>query len=173
MTNPIDKATTRPTRHHLLSIVAVSTLLLQAGCASVRSTENDVTAVRYDSGACFGTCPQFSYRIDHNGKATFDGRRFTAVEGSENAPGDREIFQKLVATLASARPAEGKRDIGRKNCARFITDQPTVTVFWEQTNDTRQLSYNKGCRDPQYAELREQLEAARGLLPVGTMIGER
>ncbi len=89
------------------------------------------------------------------------------------AVGDRQIFQKLVAALASARPARDKRVIGRENRARFITDQPTVTIFWEQTNETRQLSYNRGRRDARYAELPEQLEAARGLLPVDTLIGER
>ncbi|WP_157933775.1 DUF6438 domain-containing protein [Alloalcanivorax mobilis] len=129
------------------------------------------TAIRYQAGACFGTCPQFEYRIDADGNATFNGQRFTKITGEHPAPGDRATFKRLRGLLASARPADGDRVIGPNDCQRFATDHPGITVVWEEPAGERRLTYNTGCHDARYQALRDTLDEARQALPVEALTG--
>lgn len=73
-------------------------MVLAASCAETApekgaaSVSDEVRAVTFRSGACYGTCPVFECRIDRQGAAVFEGDNFTAVKGERDAPGGRETW---------------------------------------------------------------------------------
>lgn len=133
---------------------------------------DQVRALTFRSGACYGTCPVFEYRIDRDGVAVFDGEKFTAVEGERDAPGDRETFQRILATLAPVRPQEGDLTIDREVCRRIATDMITYTVVWDTDTGDQRLSYNTGCADARFQDVKTALAEVRAMLPVGELVGK-
>jgi hypothetical protein len=158
----------------LLRGAVLALALAMGGCAGGYATRDaGVSAIRYAAGPCFGACPQFEYRIGANGEAWFDGQRFTRVTGRQPAPGGLDTFQRLARILDAVRPDTGERVIGARHCRRFVTDQPSLTVVWEEAAGERRLVYNTGCRDVRYQSLLNTLHQARQALPVDDLIGTR
>ena len=130
-----------------------------------------VQAVSFHSGPCYGTCPVFEYRINQDGAALFDGEKFTAVEGEQAAPGGRDMFLRIISTLAPVRPQNGDRVIDRDLCQPFATDMITYTVVWETVEGEQRLSYYNGCADERFMDVKRTLAEVRAMLPVGALIG--
>lgn len=159
-----------PGKHRGL-VLGLALVALLSGCAAWRSpAADDPIAIRYAAGACFGACPQFEYRIAATGDAWFEGKRFTGVIGRQPARGDAETFRRLQRLLAAVRPGTEEQRIGPQDCERFITDQPSVTVTWEEARSERRLIYNSGCQDRKYQGLRATLNETRQALPVQDLI---
>ena len=160
------------------AFVLLLVVVLGAGCAEMApdkgaaSLAGEVRAVTFRSGACYGPCPVFEYRIDREGAAVFEGENFTAVKGERDAPGGRETFQRILATLAPVRPADGDLAIDRETCRRIATDMITYTVVWDTDTGEQRLSYNTGCADARFQEVKDALAEVRAMLPVDELVGK-
>lgn len=135
-----------------------------------------ITAVTYETGACFGTCPIYRVTVTERGAGIFEGRRFTAVTGVRRFSVSRGQFRAFVAHLAPIRPANRRsvRYEGPELCPRFATDMPSATISWRSTSGGAQtLTYDYGCDPEKNRALAERLRAAPALLPIAAMIGPR
>ena len=63
--------------------LALAAMSLSA-CVVVDASRDGATSaavasetIRYETGACFGTCPVYTVTIAPDGKGTFEGKRFT------------------------------------------------------------------------------------------------
>lgn len=131
-------------------------------------------SISYETGACFGRCPIYRVTVSADGRGTFEGRRFTAVEGVRNFRLTRAQYEAFAARLAPYRP-RGSEEInhGHPRCRRVATDHPSVSISWMGRRAADRLSFYFGCRDPANAAMARTLAEAPGLLPIGDFIGAR
>jgi hypothetical protein len=50
--------------------------------AIVTKRTSDITSIRMSRTACFGKCPEYTLTLSLDGKATYQGRRFTKYQGT-------------------------------------------------------------------------------------------
>lgn len=79
--------------------------------------------IRLERTACLGTCPSYSVEITGDGKVTYRGERFVAIQGGHHATLDQRAIDDLIAHFRDA-------DFFSllDNYAAAITDNPNYTV---------------------------------------------
>lgn len=144
-----------------------------AGCATVGPAPATMAdaPIRFETSPCFGACPVYAVTIRPDGSGTFEGRRFTAAEGTRAFAASPDAYRRFAAALAPHRPT-GERLVqpGSPDCPDAPTDMPGVDVRWEGTAD--HLSFYGGCRRGNEA-LAEALRTAPAQLPIAPLIGDR
>jgi hypothetical protein len=152
-------------------------LLLLTGCATVPADAPVQTTetIRYETGPCFGACPVYAVTVSSDGTGSFEGKRFTAVTGTQSFTVTPAQFADFRERLAPYRPATGERLIqsGEAECGSMITDQPSASVAWTGGGAPASLSLYYGCTAPALAALKTAVRAAPEALPIGAMIGKR
>ncbi|WP_309086620.1 DUF6438 domain-containing protein [Chelativorans sp.] len=147
--------------------MALTLLVLSAESAPAES-------ITVERGPCLGECPVYRIEVSASGEGTFDGRRFTAVQGQRKFSITRQEWSAFQGVLAPYRP-RGTEDItpGHPRCRQMATDHPSIIVTWAEGKRTDRLIFNYGCKDPENAAMARVLSDAPDLLPVGEFIEER
>jgi len=158
----------------LKTIGLVAAALIATPATAERPGPSTVQSISYETGPCFGRCPVYRVTVRSDGRGTFEGRRFTAVDGLRSFHLTRAQFLAFVGHLGSYRP-RGVEAIGygHPRCRRPATDHPSATVSWSGGGREDRLSFYYGCRDPGNAAMAQALERAPELLPIGDLIGAR
>ena len=80
-----------------LFLLALSIITMSQKCdesTTAATGEGDFIAIQ--TTGCFGRCPVYGFKIFEDGKATFEGERFTVVEGNKgeaiHKKGGRELI---------------------------------------------------------------------------------
>lgn len=149
-------------------------LLGLASCTTIPASGAPADApdsISYETGPCFGACPVYRVTLYADGRGTFEGRRFTAVEGERSFRATPDQFRAFSAHLAPVRPASGSVRHAGENCAMTATDMPSAEVRWRSTAGEQSLYFYFGCDMERHRALAERLRAAPALLPIAEMIG--
>lgn len=103
----------------------VAWVALLGACAPVEAgpVATEPATITLTRGVCFGFCPDYTVTIESDGRVSYEGRRFVAVAGRQEArvaPGE---VQHLLARF----DAIGFMDLRDAYRAR-VSDLPTYTV---------------------------------------------
>ena len=149
-------------------------LLGLTSCATIPASgasQAAVDSISYETGPCFGACPVYRVTVHADGRGTFEGRRFTAVEGERSFRASPAQFRAFAAQLAPIRPAQGSVRYAGENCAMMATDMPSAEVRWRSATGEQSLYFYFGCDMERNQALAARLRAAPGLLPIADLIG--
>jgi hypothetical protein len=98
-------------------------IVYAAICSAVQARSSDISSIRLERTACFGTCPVYSVTIFRDGRVRYEGREFVKAEG---------VRTRVVPTGEFKRIAAKVDEIGfskLKSAYRAsITDLPTTIV---------------------------------------------
>ena len=141
--------------------------------ASAQSpTRSPTRSITYETGVCFGRCPVYSVTVYSNGRATFTGRRFTAVEGTREFRVPAGTYSRLARHLEPLRPARAEEiRYSGDRCRVMATDLPSATVTWRGQGGDRSLYFYYGCDMQRNRAIAERMRAVPTLLPLGDFIG--
>ena len=116
--------------NYLLSLFAAFLLL----SCNAQNSNSPYSEIKFESGACFGSCPIFTMTIASNRAATLEAERFNFTEGfggkedfSKPREGSftttikKEDYERLVLLLNESNPKNLKNYYGNKQ----MTDLPT------------------------------------------------
>ncbi len=83
-----------------LVLLAVSFLLFTAQKCNEDYKYPEETMVKISKTACFGECPVYSFTLQGDGQATFNGKRFTELEGPHrrtySADTTNTVFKEMI-----------------------------------------------------------------------------
>ena len=153
------------------------TLLLAAvafsgPAAAQPATRSSAESITYQTSPCFGRCPVYQVTVSSDGRATFEGVRFTTVTGTRHfriTPGQYLAFRRHLAPL---RPRTGSvRYAGRDRCQSMATDLPSAEVTWNGAGGQQQLHFYYGCDMQKNRAIADRLRRAPDLLPLRDYIG--
>lgn len=145
--------------------------LALAGCATTAGAGAAGESISYETGPCFGACPVYKVTVGPDGDGTFEGRRFTAVEGTRSFRLTPAQYRAFAAHLAPVRPARGTVRYSGEACRTMATDLPSAEVVWTGSGEERRLYFYFGCDMERNRALGERLSAAPRLLPIAALIG--
>ncbi len=75
---------------------ATSVLLIPTLLRQTKITKESEFVIRLERTACFGRCPIYKVTLDSDGKVTYYGEMFVAVEGTQYSTLNQEDLQSLV-----------------------------------------------------------------------------
>lgn len=101
----------------------IPALLLFASCATNNARNNDLEKVEFSAGPCFGACPIFEMKIDGNGNAELDAKRFNDITGNFKGTIKKAQMDSLAMLIKKADLLK----LSDKYSAR-ITDMPSYTL---------------------------------------------
>ena len=155
--------------------VALASVFLLGGCTALPGAAgSDLAGISYETGPCFGACPDYRLSVRADGQGTFEGRRDTAVTGTRSFTVTTAQFQALAAHLAPLRPASGSVRYSGEACAMMATDLPSAEVVWEpRSGPAQSLYFYYGCDMEKNEAIAERMRRVPDLLPVGAFIGPR
>lgn len=144
-----------------------------AACAAVPATGagQGLESISYETGPCFGACPVYRFTVRADGSGTFEGRRFTAVEGVRGFRATPAQFRAFAAHLAPIRPGRGSVRYAGEACRLTATDLPSAEVTWQGRSATQSLYFYFGCDMETNRAIAQRLRAAPALLPIADLIG--
>jgi hypothetical protein len=134
----------------------------------------EADSITYETSPCFGACPVYAVTVRPDGHGTFNGKRFTAVNGERAFTLTRGQYDAFAGRLAPYRPQSGETRYapGEPNCGLAATDMPSVDVTWTRAiGDGQHLSFYFGCGMEEKRAMREALAHAPDALPIGEFIG--
>lgn len=159
-----------------VAMTAAAAMLMLASCTTIPTAGPEQTAetIRYETGPCFGACPVYAVTVSSDGTGSFEGKRFTAVTGTQSFSVTPAQFADFRKRLAPYRPAGGERRIisGETDCGSMITDQPSASVSWIGGGAPASLSLYYGCTAPSLAALKQAVRGAPEALPIAGYIGK-
>jgi hypothetical protein len=147
-----------------------------ASCASVPAgaeggARRSAMSVTYETGPCFGACPVYTVTVRNDGSGTFEGRRFTAVEGRRSFRISPAEYDALLAHLDPIRPERGTVRYSGEACEQTATDLPSAEVTWRMLGDgADQLYFYYGCDMEKNRAIADRLNRVPELLPIGPFI---
>ncbi|HYD13562.1 MAG TPA: DUF6438 domain-containing protein [Allosphingosinicella sp.] len=144
---------------------------LAVPAAAQSPTRSPTRSITYETGPCFGRCPVYSVTVYSNGRATFTGRRFTAVEGTREFRVSPGTWRALARHLEPVRPQRGDIRYSGDRCRSMATDLPSASVTWHDPDGRRSLYFYYGCDMQRNRALADRLRRAPDLLPLGDFIG--
>ena len=101
--------------------------------------------LQLSAGPCNGVCPEFSLSIDANGIVVFQGKRNTALVGSQGAELSSERFQRLKDVLVQATSAALAEQYSAQNCPVFNRDRAELLWEIEMRGRKQSIRQNLGC----------------------------
>ena len=150
-------------------------LFLAAACAvpaaAQEPTRSPTRSITYETGVCFGRCPVYSVTVHSDGRATFTGRRFTAVTGPREFFVGAGTYLTLARHLEPLRPRrEGEVRYSGDRCRVMATDLPSANVVWDGQGGRRSLYFYYGCDMQKNRAIAQRLRGVPELLPIGDFI---
>lgn len=109
-----------------------------------------VESIFVSAGVCFGFCPDFDVTVRPDGRITFVGRHFSALQGTHELPANPALFEALQRLTISPRLPWPKGDVtpGLPTCPQVATDLPSY-AFRVNGSAPRGFSYYAGCFGPE------------------------
>jgi len=154
--------------------------LLLAGCATGGRelaaggggpVAMEAETIRYETSACFGTCPVYVVTVRPDGRGTFEGKRFTATAGLREFRATPAQYRRFKAVLQPYRPRDGEAlyHMGTPLCGGpMVSDLPSADVTWtEVSGATQHLSLYYGCGSP---AMRDAVRSAPDALPIAKLV---
>ena len=146
--------------------------LLAACTTSGEGNGNDGAAIatdptiRFETSACFGFCPAFSFTLDSDGVGRYVGKSHVAAMGERTFTATPEEYAALRDRLGEFRP-DRSVSYDYENCdGPVATDHPSVEVAWMGSRaDPVSLSWYMGCRQPELVAHSEKIYGAWQELP--------
>ncbi|MGZ8349089.1 MAG: DUF6438 domain-containing protein [Allosphingosinicella sp.] len=157
----------------LPTILAAALAASACATTAVGGSGPKVQSISYETGPCFGACPVYRVTVDADGRGSFEGRRFTTVEGERAFSVTPAQFRALVAQLAPLRPGAGSRRYAGEACEMTATDLPSTEVTWRTDGSEQRLYFYHGCDMERNRAIAERLRAVPDLLPIADLIGRR
>jgi Domain of unknown function (DUF6438) len=155
-------------RSHLLLLLAIVAVgASEPGLAAAKPVRAGL-AIRYETSACYGTCPHYIVEIRQNGRGTFIGLHFTAVNGARGFLATPAQVRAFTRILEPYRNAHGGQP-GTDACQIVHTDDISVTVSWGKKPAFRHYF---GCDGPAFEKMEADLRTAPKLLPISDMVGD-
>lgn len=85
-------------------MVSLTSCSLSQKLASTKDAQRLV--VRLDRSPCFGPCPTYTFSLYAEGRATYDGRRFTTLEGLHHAHATLEQIDRILTVARTLQFSE-------------------------------------------------------------------
>lgn len=110
-----------------------------------QSSSDDSIAL--ERTACFGTCPIYTVTISADGTVSFEGRRFTKVQGSASGHITAAAFRDLAGEFEKvdyfSLPDEFTP--GTKLCPNMVTDMPSANTSIRLNGKAKRVGHYYGC----------------------------
>lgn len=125
--------------------LATSCALFATAC-SRRPPPSDAaledTAIRFDQGACYGTCPVYAVTLRGDGALDYEGKAFVAVRGHRSA----RVAPNAIADLVRHFDAVNFDGMAwRKNCPeKYTTDHGTVRLTFRRGGRSHTVDHDLG-----------------------------
>ena len=150
--------------------------LALAGCVTAPAPDtgqSNVASIAFETGPCFGFCPQFGIDVSAAGQGTYDGKSSVRQQGAHRFTVSPAEFAAFRDRLAPFRPAQSVTYDRNKCDGPVRTDSPSVKVTWrDESGETVTLDWYMGCRQPGLAEKSDEIYKAWQELPLGTLVGD-
>ncbi|MDG2425167.1 MAG: DUF6438 domain-containing protein [Flavobacteriales bacterium] len=92
------------------SIITALLMISHTSCSPTQELANTKDAqqlvVRLDRSPCFGPCPTYTFSLYAEGRATYDGRRFTTLDGQHHAQATPEQLDRILAVARALQFSE-------------------------------------------------------------------
>ncbi|GAC1629074.1 MAG: hypothetical protein NVS9B10_19750 [Nevskia sp.] len=118
-----------------------------AGRASP-AAQNTGLDIRLHRSGCFGRCPSYSVRIRADDSVEFSAERFTAATGVQQGtalPSKLQALRDLLRQPGIASLNGDYTTANTKNCGRWATDFPSVTIEIMAGAFPRRIEHYLGC----------------------------
>jgi hypothetical protein len=154
-----------------IAAAAVSIAALPACATMTPPAAPAVRSISYETGPCFGSCPEFRLVIDSDGTGAYITRLRAAAQYRRTFTATPEQFRDFAARLEFARPASGAVRLAPPNCRTTATDMDSVDIEWTMADGTtRGLYLYYGCDMARNRALAERLRAAPDAVPIDALL---
>jgi len=125
-------------------------------------------SITLERTACFGSCPIYKLTIASDGTVTFDGERFTKVQGIATGRISPSDFRRLVAEFEKINyfSLPDSFSPGTPVCPRMVTDMPSAVTSIRLNGKAKSVSHYHGCGDsgvlPKLSALENKIDEVAG-----------
>ncbi len=111
------------------------------------TSKAELVKFTYKALGCGFACPIFSLTINKDGIIDYQGERFVAIEGSKQSKLTPSQLQHLKGLLAGSQAVLKQTKVvpGSEYCKVPRTDQQTLLIKLETTEDVKSVRYYTGC----------------------------
>ncbi len=139
---------------------------------------DDRDAFTLQRTACHGVCPVYTVRVSEQDVLVFEGERFVMEEGgaiSKRLPeGSFKDLMKIAAAYDFASFDEAYPNDEGSNCARQVTDMPSVIISYEANKLTHAVNFYQGCLGIEERQRFDEMTAAiDAVLDIDDWVGPR
>jgi hypothetical protein len=94
-----------------------------------------------------GNCPVYNLSVESNGKAIFEGIKFTKTIGKTESQLSDEKVKELIAEIKKAKFFSFKDDYSSqsKNCTGFATDGPGAVLSIKFNEMEKSINHSTNC----------------------------
>lgn len=107
--------------------IRIVTIMISAILGGCEPAINDPQSIRFQAGACFGTCPVWIVTLSSDGQGIFRGLYHTSFKGERRFRVPPESFGQIIEILRPIKPKRGS--IPRKVSCN-VGDGSSRTVVW-------------------------------------------
>ena len=144
-----------------MKIIALVALALAALPAPAREPATTVRAISFETGPCFGFCPEYRLVINSDGSGELFTRLRAEVQSRRPFTATPRQFRDFATRLEPALPAAGEVRLAPPNCQTTATDMASVDIAWTMDDSsTRRLYLYYGCDMAKNRALAERLRSA-------------
>ena len=148
-----------------LLVATILTVLIPAGCVpaplkrtykrlivdspdfSQKGIPEDLL-ITFDTGGCWGTCPDFKVSIDSKGTVVFEGRRYTKTREAERYKISESEIRSLLSAFEVADYFTFENEYSEdKNCFAIRTSHSWITTSIRFDGMEHSVRHYTGCMD--------------------------
>ena len=121
-------------------LLALAFLLLTAQkCNKDKYEYTENSVIEIVKTPCFGSCPEYSFRIKGNGEAAYNGKRFVELEGEHSRTFSADTVNYLFNTFVKA-------DLWKydNEYTEQVTDLPTTYLSFEHEGKSKKIKMYYG-----------------------------
>jgi hypothetical protein len=124
----------------LLPAVWLLSSLLLFGCSASKKGESNgfnypaTSMIKLSKGPCYGTCPVYDLSISGDGKAAYNGKRFTEMEGEYN-----RVLTTTATNALFDRFVEADFWSYEDHYTADITDLSTTWITFEHDDQSKKV----------------------------------
>ncbi|HEY5710935.1 MAG TPA: DUF6438 domain-containing protein [Allosphingosinicella sp.] len=143
-----------------LGLAAAALVAALPACATLPPPAQ-VRTISYETGPCFGSCPEYRLVINADGSGEMFTRLRARAQTRRPFSATPRQFRDFAARLEPARPASGAVRLAPPDCRTTATDMDSVDIEWTMDDgSTRGLTLYYGCDMERNRALAERLRSA-------------
>ena len=121
-------------------MIALAFVLFTAGkCGSDKYEYTAETSIEMVKTSCFGTCPAYTFNLNGDGSATFNGRQFVKMEGKHNRTFPADTTNFVFTRLMEADLFQYKNEYTDN-----VTDLPTTYLTFKHEGRQKKMKLYYG-----------------------------